>query len=72
MCNLGANLRLMGLPIQACECWRGALQLSPVNWDILVGHFRHHKSFSELTEEGQHAGDIPWLRRFQHHISYHA
>jgi len=39
MCNLGANLRLMDLPIQAFECWWGALQLSPVNWDILVGHF---------------------------------
>lgn len=37
MCNLGVNLRLMDLPVQAFECWWKALQLSPVNWDILVG-----------------------------------
>ena len=62
MCNLGANLRSVGLPLQAFECWRGALRISPVNWDILVGYIHHSKSFFEFTEEGQHAGDFPWHR----------
>jgi hypothetical protein len=39
MCNLGVNLRLVGLPVQAFEYWWRALQLSPTNWDILVGLF---------------------------------
>jgi len=39
MCNLGANLRLLDLPVPAFEYWWKALQLSPTNWDILVGIF---------------------------------
>jgi len=39
MCNVGVILRLMNLPVQAFEYWWKALQLSPINWDILVGTF---------------------------------
>ncbi|KAF9645541.1 TPR-like protein [Thelephora ganbajun] len=35
MCNLGVNLRLMNFPVEAFEYWWRALQLSPINWDIL-------------------------------------
>lgn len=37
MCNLGVNLYLVGIPVGAFECWWKALQLTPVNFDILVG-----------------------------------
>ena len=39
MCNLGVNLCLAGLPVPAFEYWWRGLQLSPTNWDILVGLF---------------------------------
>jgi len=52
MCNMGANLRIMDLPVQAFESWWGALRLSPVNWDILVGRFLHYNFIIEFTEEG--------------------
>jgi hypothetical protein len=39
MCNLGVNLRLANLLVPAFKCWWKALQLSPTNWDILVGVF---------------------------------
>lgn len=44
MCNLGVNLRLMDLPVPAFECWWKALQLSPINWNILVGVFLSNAS----------------------------
>lgn len=65
MCNLGGNLRRLDLPVQAFEYWWGALQLSPVNWDILVGHFWCCEPSFEFTEEGQHAGDIHRLQESQ-------
>lgn len=46
MCNLGANLRLMDLPVEAFECWWKALQISPINWDILVGISDDDTNFS--------------------------
>ena len=58
MCNLGVTLRLMDLPVQAFECWWNALQLSLVNWDILVGIFRKKKKFIRLTNSGKHAGSV--------------
>jgi len=69
MCNLGANLCLMGLPAQAFEYWWRALQLSPINWDILVGISDLYRYFIGLTKEGQHGGNIPWPQGFQRDVT---
>lgn len=39
MCNLGVILRLMDITVEAFGYWWKALQLSPTNWDVLVGVF---------------------------------
>ena len=50
MCNLGVVLYLMDLPIEAFKCWWKALQISPTNWDVLVGTFLSQPSFVEFVE----------------------
>lgn len=58
MCNMGVTLRVMGLPVPAFEYWWKALQLSPINWDILVGIRFLHKRFIVELVKGQHPGNI--------------
>ena len=40
MCNLGVGLWTSSSQVEAFERWWNALQLSPTNWDTLVGIFR--------------------------------
>jgi hypothetical protein len=49
MCNLGTTLHAMDLPVQAFEWWWKGLQISPTNWDILVGALRECNQFLKLT-----------------------
>lgn len=37
MCNVGVDLWTLNAQVDAFGCWWRALQLSPTNWDILVG-----------------------------------